>query len=182
MVMNDNSESVIVAAGCSLELFMHGPRFFAGTGTVHTFTHDDGSIDMPENDNFDVVGLANVVSSWECTCGFPVEHPIACQENETGCDSSYVPTAQGIRSFSVWAGAAMNTFEINGKRIGASGGGEKFDIPLQKNEIILSMDYGINRWSVPNEWVDAICNLKIITNLQEYGPYHPARVMKPYHR
>ena len=90
-----------------------------------------------------------------------------------------VTTAQGIRSLSVWAWDAVNTFVINGERIGASGGGEKFDIALQQNEIILSMDYGINRWSVPNEWVDAICNLKIITNLQEYGPYHPARVMKP---
>ena len=38
------------------------------TGTVHTFQHDDGSQDMPENDNFAIVGLANTISSWRCEC------------------------------------------------------------------------------------------------------------------
>ena len=38
------------------------------TGTVHTFQHDDGSQDMPENDNFAIVGLSNEISSWRCEC------------------------------------------------------------------------------------------------------------------
>ena len=38
------------------------------TGTVHTFQHDDGSQDMPENDDFAIFGLANTISSWRCEC------------------------------------------------------------------------------------------------------------------
>ena len=53
--------------GCTLTLYMH---YFEdhvyGTGTVHKFYHNDGS--MPENDNFDLVGLKNTVSSWRCSC------------------------------------------------------------------------------------------------------------------
>ena len=83
MALNDASESVRVQPGCSLTLFEHGPRYSRGTGIVHTFTHDDGSTDMPENDDFAVLGLANNISSWECSCnGTPVEHPLPCEENE----------------------------------------------------------------------------------------------------
>ena len=49
--------------GCTLTLYMH---YFGNTGTVHKFYHNDGS--MPENDNFDLVGLKNTVSSWRCSC------------------------------------------------------------------------------------------------------------------
>ena len=87
-------------------------------------------------------------------------------------------TAQGIRSFSVYAGNAFATFEINGVKIGSKGGGEKFDISLRENESIYYMQYGINRWDTANEWTNAICSLKIGTNFQEYGPYHEARVLK----
>ena len=38
------------------------------TGNFHTFQHDDGSQDMPENDNFALIDLANVISSWRCEC------------------------------------------------------------------------------------------------------------------
>ena len=38
------------------------------TGTVHKFQHDDGSQDMPENNDFAIVGLANTISSWRCEC------------------------------------------------------------------------------------------------------------------
>ena len=32
--------------------------------------HDDDSCqkDMPENDNFEIVGLANTISGWRCEC------------------------------------------------------------------------------------------------------------------
>ena len=87
-------------------------------------------------------------------------------------------TAQGIRSLSVYAGNAFAAFEINGVKIGAKGGGEKFDISLRENESIYYMQYGINRWDTDYEWINAICSLKIGTNFQEYGPYHEARVLK----
>ena len=88
--MEDQAESVTVHPGCTLTLFEHGPR--ASTrGNVHSFTHDDGSTEMPENNNFAIVGLDNNASSWECTCGIPVEHPIACGENETNCTDQFDP-------------------------------------------------------------------------------------------
>ena len=83
MAMGDRAESVIVHPGCSLTVMEHAVRYYAGTGNVHTFTHDDGSTDMPENDNFSLVGLANNISSWECSCNdVPVEYPLACGEIE----------------------------------------------------------------------------------------------------
>ena len=51
--------------GCSFKAYQH---YFGNTGTVHTFYHDNGSTDMPENDNFAVLGLANTISSWKCKC------------------------------------------------------------------------------------------------------------------
>ena len=88
--LGDNAESIIVTPGCQMTLFAHGPRWYLGTGAVHTFTHDDGTTDMPENDNFAEVSLRNAFSSWECSCnGVPVENTLACGENESDCDSSF---------------------------------------------------------------------------------------------
>ena len=84
VILNDRAESVTVHPGCTLTLFEHGPRY-PTRGRVHSFTHDDGSTQMPENNNLAILGLANNTSSWECTCGIPVEHPIACGENEANC-------------------------------------------------------------------------------------------------
>ena len=140
MVLNDRSESVSVHPGCSLQLFMHGPRFSAGAGTVHTFTHDDGSTEMPENDNFNLVGLANVVSSWECTCGYPAEHPIACGENEPNCDYSY----EGQDTLAVYTGYVIDSIEVNGEVYGPVNRGSRIDVPLQPREKVLRLEYGIN--------------------------------------
>ena len=88
MEMNDRAESLTVHPGCTLTLFEHGPRggrFGSNVGRVSSFVHDDGSTDMPQNNNLAILRLANNVSSWECTCGIPVEHPIACEENEARC-------------------------------------------------------------------------------------------------
>ena len=73
MPLGDDSESVYVYPGCSLtayakyqyQLLSNGD---VNTGNFHTFQHDDGSQDMPENDNFAYVNLANLVSSYRCEC------------------------------------------------------------------------------------------------------------------
>lgn len=59
--------------GCSLTLYEHllpgtddnGPL---GTGIFHTFTSGNS-----ENENLAALGLANNVSSYTCTCKWPIE-------------------------------------------------------------------------------------------------------------
>ena len=59
--------------GCSLTLYQHllpgvddnGPL---GTGIFHTFTSGNS-----ENENLAALGLANNVSSYTCTCKWPIE-------------------------------------------------------------------------------------------------------------
>ena len=54
--------------GCTLTLYEH----HRDAGIVHTFTND-GS---PNNDNFASVGLANNVSSYECSCQWNIQAKI----------------------------------------------------------------------------------------------------------
>ena len=76
-------------------------------------------------------------------------------------------------NLAVWAGNAVNTLVVNGKRFGANWGGAEYVIPMQEGERVTGLEYGIIQWDYDQDWSNSICGLYVVTNVQKHGMYHP---------
>ena len=95
-----------------------------------------------------------------------------------GFESSGDMRVRGICSrtkmnLAVWAGNAVNTLVVNGKRFGANWGGAEYVIPMQEGERVTGLEYGIIQWDYEQDWSNSICGLYVITNFQKHGMYNP---------
>ena len=73
-----------------------------------------------------------------------------------GFESSGNMQVRGICSrtktnISVWAGSAVNTLIVNGKRFGANWGGAEFVLPMQEGETVTGLEYGIIKWDTTQD-------------------------------
>ena len=87
--------------------------------------------------------------------------------------SCVISKSQTNTNLAVWAGNAVNTLVVNGKRFGANWGGAEYVISMQEGERVTGLEYGIIQWDYDQDWSNSICGLYVVTNVQKHGMYHP---------